>query len=146
MCKLCEQDVLGSSPFGKVVFLGFDDGPTSGAVKCYSTPAAYRFEMLERDLDGKVDWERWDRGEEIRIFSLAPMEIEAFNRFSVAFLEYESRRAVGESDITDIFDEPCVPEFVIASTGINTAIIAVRPVSEVEIKSVTDWFSFLGFR
>jgi len=40
--------------------------------------AAYTFEMLALDGDGKYDSQAWDRGEEMRIFSLAALPLTVF--------------------------------------------------------------------
>src|SRR5262245_36096829 len=81
---LCGQplDALvgGPSPFAKVIALDYDDGPTSGLVRCREDAESYRFEQVAVDIDGRVDHESWDRGEELRIFTLAPLPSEEFDR------------------------------------------------------------------
>ena len=154
MKKLCGKDVLSfignDSPFDQVISIGYDDGPTSGAVRCSSSSETYRFEMLARDVDGKYDWEGWDRGEEIRIFSLAPLPAVAFERFASTLSQNESRRKISTNETYfkeaySLLYEAGSPELIITTHGIRTKIIAARQVSLEEITYVKDWFSFLGF-
>ena len=153
MCELCEKDIEslvgGDSPFGQVIFIGYDDGPTSGAVKCATSSKAYRFEMLTRDIDGRYDWQAWDHGEEIRIFILAPLPTLVFEQFANALSQEESRRRVAEdeiyfSQVYSILDKADPPELVVATYGISTSILTARQISPGEFDSVHDWFSFLG--
>ena len=105
--------------------------------------------MLARDVDGKYDWKGWNRGEEIRIFSLSPLPAEAFEKFAYALSQNETRRKISKNEIyfNEVFsllDEANSPELIIATYGIGTKIIAVRQVTLEEITYVQDWFSFLG--
>lgn len=153
MSKLCGEDlstwVGHDSPFIQIVFIGYDDGPTSGAARCAANSETYRFEMLTRDVDGTYDWPAWNRGEEIRIFSLARLPGDAFRRFAEALSQEETRQRIVEgeifyNEIYSILDAVKTPELIIASHGIRARIIAASQVSADGITAGKDWFSFLG--
>jgi hypothetical protein len=152
--QLCGKDVSsfigGDSPFTDVTFIKYDDGPTSGVVRCRSSSETYRFEILARDFDGKYDWQAWDQGEEIRIFSLAALSELSYQRFLDVLSQPASRQKLAEdeayfNEVYSILEEASPPKLIIATHGINTGIIAAQEVSSAEIAGVRDWFSFLGF-
>jgi hypothetical protein len=151
--KLCGQDlsslVGAESPFSQVVFVGYDDGPTSGAAQCRSGAGAYRFEMLDMDAAGKYDRDAWDQGREIRIFSLAPLPAPAFERLAGALSQEQAQARMAQDaayfdEVRFILDAASPPELVIATHGISTPVIAAREVSATEIATTQDWFAFLA--
>jgi hypothetical protein len=154
MDKLCGEGlsslVGGDSPFAQIVFMRYYDGAISGALRCASgTSVAYRFDVLAIDHSGEYDHQAWDRGEEIRIFSLATLPISAYERFESILSQDDARTRIAEDEdyfnaVYSILDAAGPPELVIATHGIATGIIAARQVSSREISSVQDWFSFLG--
>lgn len=152
--KLCSKEVssfIGSdSPFLEVIFIRYDDSPTSGVVRCKSGSNTYRFEMLTRDIDGRYDRQSWDQGEEIRIFSLAPLSTKSYELFAGILSQPESQRKIAEDEIYfaevySILEKAGPPELVIATHGINTKIIGAKEVTLRDNVSVQDWFFFLGF-
>jgi hypothetical protein len=154
MSGLCGEDLSsladGGTPFGEIVFIRYDDGPTSGAARCSAGTESYRFEMLASDIDGTYDRRAWDRGEEIRIFSLAVLPSTAFARFADALANSDTRQRIVEdeayfNEVASILDAAVSPSLIIATHGISTDIIVACSVSEDEVASVQDWFSFMGF-
>lgn len=153
MGKLCGEDLSSwvgrDAPFTQIVFIGYDDGPTSGAARCATNSETYRFEMLARDVGGAYDWQAWDRGEEIRIFSLARLPAAAFGRFAGVLSQEETRQRIVEdkgyyNEVCSILDAANPPELIIATHGIKAKIIAASQVSADDITAGQDWFSFLG--
>lgn len=152
--KLCGKDassfIGGDSPFSDITFINYDDGPTSGVVRCRSNSDTYRFEMLTRDIEGKYDWQVWDQGEEIRIFSLAVISERSYQRFLDVLSQPASRKKLAEDEayfkeVYSILEDASPPNLIIATHGINTGIIAAKEVTLAEIAGIPDWFSFLGF-
>lgn len=150
---LCGQNVAAlvgqESPFVKVLFVGYDDGPTSGAAQCPTRTECYRFELLARDIDGKREPEGWDRGEEIRIFSLASLPMSSFYRLEAVLSDPSSRDKMAHDqafydNVNAILVDASPPQLVIATHGIRTSIIAARRLNPEEIGNVEDWFTFLG--
>jgi hypothetical protein len=150
---LCEHDVSslvgGESPLAKVLFIAYDDGPTSGAAQCRVSSESYRFELLARDIDGKYDAEAWERGEEIRIFSLASLPLGSFQQLDRILSDPASLRKLEEDQafydqVNGVLAESSPPEFVIATYGIKTKIIAARHLSATDLANTKDWFAFLG--
>lgn len=65
--KLCCRHIIGEvrdipSPFDRLVATGYYDGPTDGLVECGTCGRLYAFEKID-----------WDDGQNLRIFSLAPV-------------------------------------------------------------------------
>lgn len=153
MSRLCGLDVsflVGKTvPFTQIVYLGYDDGPTSGAARCPASPETYRFELLTRDYDGTYDWEAWDRGQEIRLFSLAPLPLEAYERLGEILSREELRQKLVEDEayydeVASILEQAAPPDLVIATHGLNTRIIAASQVTVNDMANTQDWFAFLG--
>ena len=151
MAKLCSKEVSSlkeqDSPFSEIIFLGYDDGPTSGVAQCKLSSATYRFEMVAKDATGKYDRQSWDRGEEIRIFTLATLPAESYQQFASVLSQPTSRNRVAEDEdyfkeVYSILETANPPYMAIATHGINKAILAAREISSGDIQ---DWFSFLGF-
>jgi hypothetical protein len=66
--------------FSKIIAFGYEDGPTNGVVQSADGATAYRFELLATDIDGAYDYEAWDRGEELRVYSLTMLLAGTFER------------------------------------------------------------------
>ena len=150
---LCGRDlsllVGPDSPFSRVEYIDYDDGPTSGAVQCRSRLETYRFELLDRDSEGKYDRQAWDQGQEIRIFALSVLPLPSFLRLVDILGRPESRKRMAEDatyfdEVHSILGAADRRELVIATHGIRTPIIAARGVIDADIASVQDWFGFLG--
>jgi hypothetical protein len=70
----------GESLFAKLVALGYEDGPTGGAIQSTDGRGDYRFELVAIDVDGIHDYDAWDRGEELRAFALTELPSGSFER------------------------------------------------------------------
>jgi len=66
---LCDREFEGpmTSPFAKIIVLGYYDGPISGLLQCADCPTAYRFELIA-----------WDSNQDNRVFSLAEVDSDVF--------------------------------------------------------------------
>lgn len=136
-------------PFDEIVFVGYEDGPTSGAARCRSGTDCYRFELLARDTDGTYDHGAWDRGEEIRIFSLAELPAENYHRLAEVLADEETRERIVDDEgafgqVAEILEGSAEPRLVVANHGIATPVTAAREVSPGTLAEVTDWFAFLA--
>ena len=165
--SICNQTVtalLGDSPpFGKVIALGYHDGPTLGAVQCAGGTDAYRFELLAIDVDGVYDGAAWDRGEELRVYGLAPLPLGSFERIVRILSAIEQPRwpvwapgmatsAAGldrlvEREVRPLLDAAGRPTLAVAGPGLLLPVRAARALEpgETDQPPQRDWFAFLGF-
>ena len=150
-----------ASPFAKIIALGFDDGPSTGVVLCQGCSGAYRFELIAIDVDGTFDHAAWDRGEELRVFSLAPLPEGSFDRIVAALAAIEAPRwptwAPGvdlrapeldrliESDIASILHGADRPTLVVVAAGLLQPFVTIRESPEPNGRTPTDWFALFGF-
>jgi hypothetical protein len=148
------------SPFSKMIVFGYYDGATSGVVLCGGCSAAYTFEMLALDGDGKYDRQAWDRGEEMRIFSLAALPSQSFARLVDTLTRIEApkwpvwvpSRASSQEQLLQVVDKEVNaivsaashPGLVVASSALLKKIAVAHEVTTEQINTVQDWFSFLG--
>ena len=168
--SLCCQYITSStgtqSPFAKMICFGWYDGPTEGVILCERCSASYRFEMVAADV-GKYDYSSWDRGEEIRIFTLAELPTGAWEQF-VALLSQtvtptwpvwywnstdKFSSADAEKDFIQklhrIFHHSSPPTLVVAAHnfGLHKEIVRAKDLATNDIASFQyeDWFSYLEF-
>jgi hypothetical protein len=153
--SLCGKEIgswIGADcPFGNILFVDYDDGPTYGAAQCRSGSDTYRFELLARDTDGTYNHAAWDRGHEICIFSLASLARDQFERLNEILSADASRQRMSDDKtfydgVRAILRDADAPQFVVASHGIKTSIIAARQVTRAEVAGIADWFSFLNLQ
>jgi len=149
-----------ASPFAKVIALDFTDGPTAGVVQCASCPLAYRFETLAIDIDGTVDRAAWDRGEEIRVFGLAPLSAGTFERIVDVLsplgqptwpIWAPGAGASPSSILTSIDREVALllnaagpPTVAVGASGLLAPLLVARPSPRGQKFAPRDWLSFLG--
>jgi len=165
--NICCQDLQGlyeqKSSFLKVISFGYYDGPTSGIAQCAKCSAAYKYDMLD-----------WDEGQDVRIFSFAPLPSGIFSEIVKVCTKLEkprwplwvprwdfpstSLKTDVESRISRLFDSARRPTFVLASKDITKKILASKKLEEIdqefvqdyfssgEKKDVRDWFAFLELR
>jgi hypothetical protein len=159
---LCGQpiDALvgGPSPFDKIIALGYDDGPSAGLALCQGGVESYWFEQVAVDVDGRIDHERWDRGEELRVFTLAPYPVRRFDGLVARLTAIESPswpiwwpgarspdpaldRAFAE-ELGSYRAEPR-PVLVIAIAGLLEPIVAIRSLPGDLRLPPPDWFALL---
>ena len=159
-CQRLSALTEGRSPFSKIIAFGYSDGATSGVVQCGICSAAYTFEMLALDVDGKYDRQAWDRGEEIRIFSLAALPAQAFARLVEPLARLEAPRwpvwvpsrdpskaqllAAIDQEVNAIIHAASHPRVVVAASDLLKSISVAREVTAEQLTSVQDWFAFLG--
>src|SRR5262245_37097605 len=74
---------------GRVISLAYEDGPTSGAAESADSSTSYRFELLAIDVDGVYDHDAWDRGEELRVYSLTKLAEGSFGRIVAVLSQFE---------------------------------------------------------
>jgi hypothetical protein len=67
----------GKSPITQILALGYYDGPTNGLLRCGEDGRVYRFNLLDDDFE-----------QDIRIFSLAPIDSNAMARLVKALSPY----------------------------------------------------------
>src|SRR2546430_705384 len=86
-CRYLPSFHRKTSPFSKIIALGWFDGPTSGVIQCGQCSASYKFNTVARDFSGNFDQAAWDQGEEIRILTLAPLPMQGFERLVNVLLQ-----------------------------------------------------------
>jgi hypothetical protein len=160
-CKQLETAAGATSPFGRMIALGFYDGPTGGVAECAYCHAEYVFEMLD-----------WDDGQDVRVFSFAPLPAGSFEQVVSAcpqsnappwpvwvpiwkFSTEEERQAASQR-VDEVVKCAGPPEAVIAWEGYAETILAARPLTVTDLPDVKpllspgtgnparDWFVYLG--
>ena len=164
--SICNQTISSlltdSPPFKKVIALDYHDGPTSGAVQCAGGTAAYRFELLAIDVDGVYDGAAWDRGEELRVYGLAPLSSGSFEHIVRILAELEEPRwpiwapgmkAAADRDgrierkVLPLLDAEGRHTLVVAGASPLGPFRAARELGSAELDKSrdADWFAILGF-
>ena len=163
--KLCGKALLGRrgarSPFAKLVAFDYDDGAVSGIVCCEGCANAYQFDELARDVDGLHDRAAWDRGEELRAYSLAPLPADAFDRTVKLISSAEAPNwpvwvpgirqssphlaSLIENEVAAILASSEPPTLLVATAGLLQPIVAVRDYPATAGQAPVDWFALLGF-
>jgi hypothetical protein len=163
--RLCGQAIAGGratgSPFSKIVGFGYDDGPTTGVVRCAGCSDAYRFDVLAIDVDGIYDIGSWDQGEELRIYALSPLPDGAFDQIVALLSTAEPPRwpiwvpsvvpnspafdRLIEKDYQPILTDPDPRLLVAAAGGLLQPIVAVGNHPYDDGRTASDWFALLGF-
>ena len=159
---LCHRTIAvgEASPFGKIIALTYDDGPTGGAVACRSCALAYRFERLHTDVDGVYDRAAWDIGEELHVFGLAPLPANAFDRIVTRLSEVEPPRwpvwtpgmpstsddleRIVERGVVPLLEEAGPWQVIVAGAGLQRPFVAVRHTDRAHVPADGEWFAWLG--
>lgn len=133
---LCCQNFEGAmtSPFTKIIVLGYYDGATSGLVRCGNCQKAYRFELVA-----------WDRNQENRIYFLADIEPHVFDSIVKTLQSIEKptwpywmprwqfKSSSEEKDTRDVLErdlqKASAPSLVIATDHIDKQILMCREVT-----------------
>jgi hypothetical protein len=147
--------------FARAIVLGYEDGPSTGAVQRADGSAAYRFELIATDVDGLHDRDAWDRGEELRIFALSPLPHGSFEHIVSLLSAVESphwpvwvpgarfsSRALDrivQDQVVPILEIAGDPQLVMAAPGLLASPVAGRELSNGSGKpQQQDWFAYLG--
>ena len=164
LCNQTASSLLGGSPpFDRVIALDYNDGPTAGAVRCASGTGSYRFDLLAIDVDGAYDQEAWDRGEELRVYGLAPLPPGSFERIVGILTGIEPPRwpvwAPGttttaalddriEQEVILLLEAAGPPTLVAAGPGLLAPFRAAREIGSAGIGQPLDrdWLAYLGLR
>lgn len=102
-----------------------------------------------------------DEDREIRIYSLAPLASESWERLETALSPFmapnwpmwvpvwkfpsdEDRIAV-ERVVDEVIGRADAPEFVVMTPGILDEIHEAKPISSIEVHHVHDWVSWMGW-
>jgi hypothetical protein len=152
-CRESTHLRTGKSPFSRVIALDWYDGPRAGLLQCGECGREFRFELLDEVIND-------DEGQDVRIFSLAPLPTHSMERLSDALSRYQTPvhpvwvplwqfpTAEEESTLdrlTDqILDESGPPELAIATPDLMGEIVAAKAITTEDLAGVADGFSFLG--
>lgn len=149
-CKQLASVTDSASPFSVVVALGYYDGPTSGVAECAQCKLAYRFDMLD-----------WDEGQDIRIYSLAPLPPDSWDNLTKLLpdslrpgsvwvpnwiFESTAKETETQQKIDRILEGAGPIQLVIASDGLTKSVPRARQVGAQDLIAGRDWFSFLGLQ
>jgi hypothetical protein len=109
------------SPFDRAIALGYYDGPTQGLVRCGHCNRVFRFVTVDSVHED----------ESIRIYSLAPLSNDSWERLVIALLPYmepiwpmwvplwafpsETDRIAVEQIVDELIAQAAGPEIVIAT-------------------------------
>ncbi len=161
VCGHVDARQMPASPFGKIVAFGYEDGPISGMIRCEKCDESYLFEMLASDIDGVHDAASWDRGEELRVYALAPLPAGTFERvveiLSAAetpswpiwvpgALTRSARTAdLLSNDIATIIRSIGPWLYVVVTSSLLQPSVAVRDAPPVDDLRAMDWFALFGF-
>jgi hypothetical protein len=142
-----------SSPFSRIIALGWYDGPTAGLLQCGACSREYRFELMDELFDGEDE-------QDLRVYSLAPLASGSVTRLTDALSRYEPPRTpiwvphwefptqAEKSDLNHLSDQILAgagsPEMVIATPNLSEEIVVAKVIGPEEMARVPDWFSFLG--
>lgn len=139
-CKLLTDGESEALPFRRVISTGFYDGPIEGFTECSQCGQAYAFRKLD-----------WDDLQNVRIIGFTPitLSLDAIaKRLSVdinAHPFFSLKGPLAQSD--DDFVEGLLsqhPAQVAAFEKWPGTSLVWRDISKLDLKSVTDWFSFLA--
>lgn len=79
---LCDANFeRGVSPFDRILYLGYYDGPTSGLAKCADAAKAYRFALVA-----------WNSTYENRVYALAETDVKVFDSVVQMLTDIEKPR------------------------------------------------------
>ena len=149
------------SPFSKIVAFGYSDGPTTGVVRCAACSEGYRFDLLTTDVDGTYNHASWDRGDELRVYTLSPLPDGAFDRIVAMLSTAEAPKwpvwvpgvnprvpeldRIIETEIIPILSGAGEPRLIATSGGLLQPIVAIRDHPAGDGRTTSDWFALLGF-
>jgi hypothetical protein len=142
----------------KVIAFGYEDGPTYGVAESTDGSSAYRFSLLATDVDGIYDYDAWDRGEELRVYSLAMLPPGSFEQIVTILTRLEHpkwpvwvpglRHPFSQfDDLVTLEVEPILRlsvgnPFVMVTASLNELPrVVVRPR---DLEQSQDWFALLG--
>lgn len=140
-CKLLVDGVMELLPFRRTIATGFYDGPTEGFAECSECKLAYSFRKLD-----------WDDLQDVRIIGFAPLQISfdaIATRLKINELTAQPVPLVPPlSESLEMFVKELLasrPNYVAALEGGWPGRSSVwRDIRELDLQSVSDWFSFLG--
>lgn len=134
-CILCGSSFTGPtvSPFERIIWLDYYDGPTSGLVKCARGATAYRFELAA-----------WDAHQDNRIFSLAETDSATFDSvveilrrldepsWPVWFPRYHPDSPMEQESVSDLLNRALAkmppPSLLIVSDRLDKTIVRCRDI------------------
>jgi hypothetical protein len=133
-------------PFAKVLALGYYDGPIEGLLVCRSGAHGYLFKYLD--------------GDDLRIFSLTPIDPIAIARLVEALSPYQNPRwpvwipiwsfpTEDEQSTLDrltdrVLAEAGPPGWVMATEDLMGEPLTLRKIEPRAVEEVDDWFDYLG--
>jgi hypothetical protein len=149
-CRSLSQFPKGPSPFDRAIVLGWYDGPIEGFVRCSSCNRIFRFVMLDS----------LDEDREIRIYSLAPVANDSWDRLVTALSPFmapnwpmwtplwkfptEADRIAVDRVVDELIAQADPPEYVVIAPGLLDEFHKAKPVSSIEAQHVHDWVSWMG--
>lgn len=146
----------------KMIILDYYDGPVSGVAECEQDGQAYCFDMLD-----------WDDQQDVRIFSLAPLASESFNRVVHLCSRQEEPRwplwvptrpedfPASEAEkfwfaIAETLKDAGPPEWIVAWRDFGEGFLSIRNITQEDkltldgwfarLEPSRDWFAFLGLK
>jgi hypothetical protein len=141
-CKRLTDGTVEAMPFARTIATDYYDGPTEGFTECSQCGQTYSFRKLD-----------WDDTQDLRIVSFAPIVVklgQIATRLGVN-LERPVVRPVAlplpesvERFIQELLTQR--PTRVAAIEGWPGQSSRWRNVAEIDVNTVSDWFSFLGVR
>ena len=139
ICKHLATATEHRSPLGRMLLVGFYDGPTEGVVECHICRQAYGFRMVD-----------WDPQQDVRVYAVVPLK-ERFDEIRDAFsvLRGKNRQtlilppaeSVEQFGIEELLQR--IPELIVAASDLRQGIIARKAWSD-GCASTDDWFAWLG--
>src|SRR6476646_5009845 len=135
--KLCGSNFEKStSPFGRILCLGYYDGPTSGLAECAASQKVYRFELAA-----------WDPSCDTRIYSLAQTDVQVFDSIVQTLARLEEPRwpfwtprwqfgssaeeRIASSEIEQAFARIPPANLLIATDHLDQSILACRALESI---------------
>lgn len=129
------------SPFGRIIALGYYDGPTSGVVQCSVCSSAYKYEIVA-----------WDDNQDLRIYVLAPLREELFVDFVKTLSELEApkwpvwvprwgsaskkRDKAINSSLETLLGSASKEEYVLSTEDLSKRIIAAKCLDEESLRRI----------
>ncbi len=135
-----------TSPFTRIVALGYYDGPTDGLMQCATCSAICKFDMLD-----------WDDDHRVRIFRLSELPANALAEFLqiaepnesprwpiwAPSWQWPSEQARTDADrkVQQILDQAEAGELVVAFDLRDNQVLAARRFAGQDLAVAPDWFS-----
>src|SRR5712691_7359586 len=136
-----------TSPFTRIIALGFYDGPTSGVLQCETCARVYRFDILD-----------WDDDHEVRVFRLAVLPSQSLDECVAIFaqtdaprwpvwvperskLPSEEARESADRAVEGILHQAESAELLVAWAGYGQVTLVAKQVPVETLRELPDWFS-----